>query len=136
MKFPWCFNKKVSSVLQKSVWCVLRKFQGCVESISRVKQDSFEDVLGVFLRVFEATSTGVIKQFRGSFQRVSSKFLGVSLKFQECFKSVLKKHYGNIKSVSQKLQGVLRKFHGCFREISRMFQECFTSDSRRFQKSL
>ena len=54
MKFPWCFNKKFSSVLQKSFWCVSRKFQGCVESISRVNQDSFEGVSGVFLRVFKA----------------------------------------------------------------------------------
>ena len=86
MKFPWCF-KKVSSVMQKSVWCVSRKFQGCVERISRVNQDSFEGVSGVFLRVFEESSKG------GTFQRVSSKFLGVSWKisrmFQECLKEVL-----------------------------------------------
>ena len=62
MKFPWWF-KKVSSVMQKSVWCVSRKFQGCVESISRVNQDSFEGVSGVFLRVFEESSKGVLKQF-------------------------------------------------------------------------
>ena len=42
-----------------SVW----KFQGCVESISRVFQESFEGVSGVFLRVFEASSKGVSKQF-------------------------------------------------------------------------
>ena len=86
-----------------------------------MNQDIFKGVLGVFLRVFEASSKGVLKQFQGSFQRVSSKFLGVSWKFQECFRSVSKKCYGNVKSVSQKLQGVLRKFHGCFREISRVF---------------
>ena len=39
--------------------------------------------------MFEASAKVVLKQFQGSFQRVSSKFLGVSLKFQECFKSVM-----------------------------------------------
>ena len=28
-----------------------------------------------------------------------------------------------------KIQGVLGNFHGCHREISRVFQECFTGDS-------
>ena len=51
-----------------------------------MNQDIFEGVLGVFLSVFEASSKVVLKQFQGSFQRVSSKFLGVSWKFQECFK--------------------------------------------------
>ena len=60
MKFPWCF-KKVSSVLHKSFWCVSWMFQGFVESISRVNQDSFEGVSGVCLRVFEASSKGVLK---------------------------------------------------------------------------
>ena len=52
MKFPWGFKgvaKKFS----------VRKFQGCVESISRVFQKSFEGVLGVFLKGFQASSKGV-----------------------------------------------------------------------------
>ena len=32
------------------------KFQGCVEIISRLFQENFEGVSGVFLRVFEAFS--------------------------------------------------------------------------------
>ena len=67
--------------------------KGCVESIKRGFQETFRGVTGVFLRVFEASSKGVLRQYQGSFQRVSSKFLDVSWKisrmFQECFKTVL-----------------------------------------------
>ena len=38
------------------------KFKGCVESISRGFQETFKGVLGVFLRVFEATSKGVCQR--------------------------------------------------------------------------
>ena len=37
--------------------------------------EHFKGVSGVFLRLFEAISTGVLKQFQGSFRRVSRKFL-------------------------------------------------------------
>ena len=67
---------------------VLRMIQG---SLSRVFQKQFEDVLGMFLRMFEASFKGGLKQFQGSFWRVSSKFVGVSWKFHEWLKSVSKK---------------------------------------------
>ena len=67
MKYPWCI-KEVSSVLEKSFQCVSRKFQGC----SRVFLESFEVVTGVFLGVFEASFQEVLKQFQGSFRRVSN----------------------------------------------------------------
>ena len=60
--------KKISRVLQEGdlrefqecfkkflVW----KFKGCVERISRLFQETFEGVSGVFLMVFEASSKGV-----------------------------------------------------------------------------
>ena len=118
MKFPWCF-KKVSSVMQKSVWCVSRKFQGCVESISRVNQDSFEGVSGVFLRVFEESSKGVYSNFEG----LSRGFQVSSWVFHGNLKNVsrvIQRSVMEMSSVSQKLQSVLRKFHGCFREISKV----------------
>ena len=47
---------------------------------------------------------------------------------KECVKEVIEV-YGNLEGVSKNFQGVLGKFHGCHREISRVFQECFTDDS-------
>ena len=47
---------------------------------------------------------------------------------KECVKEVIEV-YGNFEGVSMKIRGVLGKFHGCHREISRVFQECFTGDS-------
>ena len=47
---------------------------------------------------------------------------------KECVKEVIEV-YGNFEGVSKNFQGVLGKFHGCHREISRVFQECFTGDS-------
>ena len=46
---------------------------------------------------------------------------------KECVKEVIEV-YGNL-GVSKNFRGVLGKFHGCHREISRVFQECFTGDS-------
>jgi len=48
---------------------------------------------------------------------------------KECVKEVIEV-YGNLEGVSKDFQGVLGKFHGCHREISRVFQECFTEDLR------
>ena len=48
--------------------CVSRKFQGSVNSISRV--------LGSVLRGFEATSRRVSKQFLSNFRMVLMKFQG------------------------------------------------------------
>ena len=47
---------------------------------------------------------------------------------KECVKEVIEV-YGNFEGVSKNFRGVLGKFHGCHREISRVFQECFTDDS-------
>ena len=72
--------------------------------------------------------------------------MGFSRNFQGCFRSVLRclkqapkecvkeviEVYGNFEGVSKNFQGVLGKFHGCLREISRVFQECFTGDSSLF----
>ena len=59
MNFPWWF-KKVSRVLQNSFQC--GSFTGVLraKSISWVFQESLK---GVFLKVFEASSKGVSKQF-------------------------------------------------------------------------
>ena len=45
---------------------------------------------------------------------------------KECVIEVIEV-YGNFEGVSKIFQGALGKFHGCHREISRVFQECFTS---------
>ena len=79
---------------------------------------------------------GCFKHFQESFQRISKKFPVDSWKLQESFKSISKmfqrKCYGNFRGVLKKFLSVLRKFHGGFREISRLFLECFTDDSRKF----
>ena len=84
-------------------------------------QKIFKGVSGVFLRVFEESSKGVLKQFRGTFQRVSSKFLGVSSKisrmFQECFKEVLWKCQ-KVFHGSCKVLKVSWMLHGYFEGIS------------------
>ena len=67
------------------------KFKGCVGSISRVFQETFEGVSGGFL--------GCLKQPP-----------------KECVKEVIEV-YGNFEGVSKNFQGVLGKFHGCHREI-------------------
>ena len=70
MKFTWfqgCCKKVFGVEVSK-----------CVESISGVFQDSLKGVSGEFLRVCEASSKGVSKQFQGSFWRVSRKLPGVS----------------------------------------------------------
>ena len=92
----------------KFPWCFYKVSSGLqkvfgVESIPRVFQETFEGVSGVFSRVFEASSKVVCQRSYGS----PWKFEGVSKNFR----------------------GVLGQFHGCHREISRVFQECFTSDS-------
>ena len=60
-KFKSCLE--VSMVfLEISRMCkkfLVWKFNGCVESISRVFQETFEGVSGLFLMVFEASSKGV-----------------------------------------------------------------------------
>ena len=84
---------------EKSFWCG----SWCVESISRVFQETFDGVSGVVLRVFEASSKGVCQRSYWSVW-----------KFWRCFKEFSR---------------CLGKFHGCHREISRMLQECFTGDS-------
>ena len=63
--------------------CVSRKFQGSVNSISRV--------LGSVLRGFEATSRRVSKQFLSNFRMVLMKFQGDLRYFQECFKGASRK---------------------------------------------
>ena len=52
---------------------------------------------------------------------------------KECAKEVIEV-YGNFEGVSKNFRGVLGKFHGCLREISRVFQECFTGDSSLFSQ--
>ena len=52
---------------------------------------------------------------------------------KECVKEVIKV-YGKFEGVSKNFQGVLGKFYGCLREISRLFQECFTGDSSLFSR--
>ena len=74
-----------------------------------MNQNSFEGVLGVFLRVFEPSSKEVLKQFEGSLQRFSSKFLGVSWKMSRMFQVGLK--------------GVLWKCQKCFTEVARCFKK-------------
>ena len=71
MKFPLCFKKVV----------VALKFLVCFKKVLGACGECFQYVSGVFLRVFEAISKGVSKQFRGSFWMVSRKFLGISRKF-------------------------------------------------------
>ena len=53
--------------------------KGCVESIKRVFQDTFRVVSGVFLRVFEASSKGVLKEVIEVYGNlgVSKNFRGV-----------------------------------------------------------
>ena len=63
--------------------CVSRKFQGSVNSISRV--------LGSVLRGFEATFRRVSKQFLSNFRMVLMKFQGNLRYFQECFKGASRK---------------------------------------------
>ena len=72
--------------------CFFFKFQKCCKKVLGV------EVLGVcgehfrgvsVLRVFEAISKGVSKQFQWSFRRVSMKFPGVSWKFKDYFKTVI-----------------------------------------------
>ena len=48
-------NLKVTPNIKKFMW----KFKGCDERISRVFQETFEGVSGVFLMVFETSSKGV-----------------------------------------------------------------------------
>ena len=91
--------------------------------------EHFRDVSGVLLRVFEAISKGVLKQFQGSFRRVSRMF---------------PVFHGSLKTISR----LLWKFQRCFKEVMRcflesfmgalgkwVFKECFTGDSRKFQKT-
>ena len=70
----------------------LETFKGVAKKVLGV------EVLGVcgehfrgvsVLRVFEAISKGVSKQFQWSFRRVSMKFPGVSWKFKDYFKTVI-----------------------------------------------
>ena len=74
--------------------CVSRKFQGSVNSISRV--------LGSVLRGFEATSRRVSKQFLSTFRMVLIKFQGgskiLSRMFQRSFKE------GNVMKISKVFQ--------------------------------
>ena len=69
--------------------------------------------------MFEAISKGVSNQFQASFQRVSRKFLGVSWKFKDCFKSVMEKRC---------FKEVLR----CFKKVSWVLLENFKGVSRVF----
>ena len=74
--------------------CVSRKFQGSVNSISRV--------LGSVLRGFEATFRRVSKQFLSNFRMVLMKFQGdlkiLSRMFQRSFKE------GNVMKISKVFQ--------------------------------
>ena len=47
---------------------------------------------------------------------------------KECVKEVIEV-FRNFEGVSTNFRGVLGNCHGCHREISRVFQECFTGDS-------
>ena len=42
----------------------------------------------MFLRVFDGSIKGVLKQFQGSFWKVAGKSLGVLCKIQDCFMSL------------------------------------------------
>ena len=88
------------------------KFMGCVESISRGIQESFQDVSGVFLGWLKE----VPKEFQCSFKGVFQGFQGSSWVF-----------HGSLKSVSRVFQisfkEVLWKFQRCFKEVPKCFKE-------------
>ena len=96
----------------------LRNFQGsckkkcwvCFKEVLGLCGEYFIGVSGVFLRVFEAISIGVSKQFHGSFQRVSGKF-------EDCFKSVMEiskvfQRSSEIWVLYENFKGVSRVFNG------------------------
>ena len=67
----------------------------CFKEVLGVCGEHFKGISGVFLRVFEAISKGVLKQFQGNFQRVSRK---------------LRVFHGRLKTVSREVW----KFQRCF----------------------
>ena len=118
-KFQGCWKKvfsvEVSGVCWEHFKGVSKKFRGCFRSV-------FKRVSSKFQRSLEA----VLSEFPG----VSRKFPGVSWNFQECVKEVIEV-YGNHEGVSKNLQTVSGKYH---REISMVFQVCFTGDSSLLSK--
>ena len=71
---------------------------------------------------FKGCFESISRVFQKTFEGVSGVFLRVfEATSKECVKEVIEV-YGNF-------EGVLGKFNGCHREISTVFQECFTGDS-------
>ena len=117
---------------------VSRKFQGPLKYVSSMIQwickEYIKGISGESLRVFEASSIRVSKQFLGSFRRFIRKFQSVSKFFQECFKEVSRKCCEKFKDVFKEVLRCFKKvsrgsgkIQGCFKSVSRVIQEGFKS---------